>query len=109
MRSLCLYLLLFLAVPASAESLTVGSLWLFRWNNGFRAENSPSAKVRITEREFVKLLSGGYLPNEIKNRIYPGCYLAHFRRKLNREIASTGPKKPISEMHRICVPHENKR
>lgn len=82
-----------------------GTLTLYRWNPGYRAESEASLTLRVSEKEYKNFIQTSTLPLPADS-IYSGCYLSHFERKLEgRQLASTPPT-PRKEVFRVCVPRK---
>jgi len=87
-------------LPLSVSGADQGTLTLFRWNEGYRAEREAVLEQNVSESDFRQMVDSGKLPEHQK--IFRGCYLAHFRKSAGRTPASEGT--PKAEIYRICVP-----
>lgn len=104
MKTLFLTWVALFAIPTAISATMTnsnGTLSLFRWTTGYRAESKPIAEGEISENDFMYFLQTGNISKEISENLYPGCYLVHFARN-TRTLASLEAK-PRSEIHKVCL------
>lgn len=79
-----------LLAPGLAHSSETGTLLLFRWTPGYKAEALPSYETSMSREEFAQLKKTKKLPDSPE--LYRACYLAKFKAgKSDRFPASAEP------------------
>ena len=89
-----------LSLPALASDETAGTLRLYRWEAGARAENVYALETTLAESDYHSLLnSPAPFALAHKKELFSGCYLASFASV--RAPASSGTK---TNLKKICFP-----
>lgn len=80
--------------PGLAHSSEPGTLLLFRWVPGYKAEALPAYEQPMSREEFAQLLQTKKLPESPE--LYRACYLAKFKAAKSDRLPASA--KPV----RIC-------
>jgi hypothetical protein len=100
-----LYLFILFALPGLPANASEGTLSLYRWNPGYRAENQASANLNLSYSEYKKFFAQANNNTGFRSieNIYSGCYLTKYQ-YVNRSPASSSNKitKP-AEFRKICL------